>query len=315
MAMVVPLALVAASCDTLKARREASQAATLYKEGDIQAATARYTEAEKLDPGIATIHLNLGFGHLSLFQAAPKGPKAGEHAAAAVAEFRKYLEMKPDDPRGRNYLIQTFVDTKRYDDAVDFFKPEVEANPPSLEAIGVLGQIAAKVGRFDAALSWYQKRMDVAPKDPDGYTGMGVIVWDHLHNHAEVTGEQRRQFADRAITALKKAIEMHPGPPEPYTYVNLLYRERASSFLCPTVSPDAGAPPVAAPGAAPTDGGVDPAAECNAAKAADLAEADKYLRIALEKIKAAQGLPKPGEKAPEKPGDKPAPAAPAKGGH
>ena len=98
-----------------------------------------------------------------------------------MAEFRKYLEMKPDDPRGRNYLIQTFVDTKRYDDAVEFFKPEVEANPPSLEAIGVLGQIAAKVGRFDAALTWYQKRMDVAPREPEGFVGMGVIVWDHLH--------------------------------------------------------------------------------------------------------------------------------------
>ena len=32
------------------------------------------------------------------------------------------------------YLLQTFVDAKKYDEAVDFFKPQVERDNPDIEA-------------------------------------------------------------------------------------------------------------------------------------------------------------------------------------
>ena len=83
--------------------------------------------------------------------------------------------------------------------------------------------------------------------------------------------------------------------------MNLLHRERAAAFLCPTASPDGGVPL--------TDGGMAEAEQCVKARNADLAEADRYLRIALEKIKAstAAAPAKPG--APDTPGKPAAPAA------
>ena len=54
---------------------------------------------------------------------------------------------------------------------------------------------------------------------------LGVLIWDYLHNHTDVVADQRKQLADEGIADLKKAIDLAPNAPNPYTYTNLLYRE------------------------------------------------------------------------------------------
>ena len=286
-----------ASCDTLKARHAANEAASLYKDGNLPSAASKYEEARQLDPAIPTIHLNLGFTYLALYEAAPKGPDGARWGGRAVEEFEKYIALRPDDPRGRQYLIQTFVDSKRYDDAVAFFKPEVSATPPSLEAISLLGQIAAKVGRIDDALDWYQKRVDLAPKEAEGLEGLGVLIWDYLHNHPEITDEPRLKLADRGIASLRRATELKPGAAEAWSYWNLLLRERAAGHRC--LLPDGGIGLVALDGGALTSDGGVAQMSCEQLKAADLLEADRCMRVAADLFRARAGAAQAGGGKPE----------------
>ncbi|MCU1278193.1 MAG: hypothetical protein JWM53_1739 [bacterium] len=254
---LVFLAAGTTGCDTLKARKVASEAADLYHEGRVEDAIAKYEEAGKLDPGIATIQLNLGFANLAAYQNNPKG-KSGEDAAnKAVVAFEAFLKLKPNDERGRQYLVQTFVDTSRYDAAVDFYKPQIEKKDP--DVFNTLGIIASKTGKFAEAKDWYTKRIEADPKNPDAKVSLGVLIWDYLHNHAEVTGDQRKLLADEGIKYCKDAIELAPNAPNAYTYTNLLYRERAAADI--------------------TDDEKRP----------DLEQANAYFKKAMELLKAAQG--------------------------
>lgn len=216
-------------CDSLKARKVAGDAADLYHEGKIDEAIAKYHEAATIDPNIATIWLNLGFANQMVYQANPKTPMGDKAAADAVHSFEQFLRLKPEDERGRQYLIQTFVDTSQYDAAVKYFQPQVQKNDP--EAFNTLGLIASKTGNFQAARDWYQKRVDADPKNPDAKLSLGVLIWDFLHNHKEVAGDSRKQLADDGIKILAQAIEQAPNAPNAYTYTNLLYRERAEADL------------------------------------------------------------------------------------
>ena len=244
-------------CDTLKARMVASDAANLYHEGHIEEAIAKYEEAGKLDPSIATIQLNLGFANLAVYQGNPKG-KAGDDAAnRAVAAFESFLKLKPGDERGRQYLVQTFVDTSRYDSAVQFYQPQIDKHDPG--AFNTLGIIASKTGKFAEAKDWYAKRVEADPKNPDAKVSLCVLIWDYLHNHAEVVGDQRKQLADEGIKYCKDAIELAPKAPNAYTYTNLLYRERAAADV--------------------TDDEKRP----------DLEQANEYFKKAMQLLKAAQG--------------------------
>jgi tetratricopeptide (TPR) repeat protein len=217
-----------AGCDSLKARMEAQEAVDLYHRGLISDACAKFESAEQLDPYIPTIQLNLGFAELALYQANPKSDDGVKAAAKAITAFERYLSLRPDEERARSYLVQTFVDTGHYDEAVNYFKSTVEKNPPDGEALATLGTIASKTGRYEEAKKWYQKRIDTEPENADARLALAVLIWDYLHNHAEVTGADRIATADQALTHLNEAIKLKPKAPNPYTYANLVYRERAS---------------------------------------------------------------------------------------
>ncbi len=222
---VLILAACTTGCDTLKARMVASDAAKLYKDGKIDEAIAKYEEAAKYDPGIATIQLNLGFANLAVYQGNPKGAEGDRAANKAVEAFERYLKLKPGDERGTQYLVQTFVDTARYDAAVEYYQPQVQKNDP--EVFNTLGVIASKTGKFAEAKDWYSKRMAADAKNPDAPLALCVLIWDYLHNHTEVVADQRKQLADEGIQTCQKGIDLAPNAPNPYTYTNLLYRERS----------------------------------------------------------------------------------------
>jgi tetratricopeptide (TPR) repeat protein len=235
----------------------ASDAAKLYHEGKVEEAIAKYEEAGKLDPGIATIQLNLGFANLAAYQNDPRG-KAGDDAAnKAVAAFESYLKLKPTDERGRQYLVQTFVDTSRYDAAVAYYQPQIDKKDP--EAFNTLGVIASKTGKFAEAKDWDTKRVESDPSNPDAKVSLCVLIWDYLHNHAEVVGDQRKQLADEGIKHCKDAIEQSPKMTNAYTYTNLMYRERAAADI--------------------TDDEKRP----------DLEQANEYFKKAMQLLKEAQG--------------------------
>ncbi|HEY2746753.1 MAG TPA: tetratricopeptide repeat protein [Polyangia bacterium] len=219
------LAATTMGCDTLKARMVASDAAKLYKDGKVEEAIVKYEDSAKLDPQIATVQLNLGFANLALYQNNPKGKEGDDAANKAVSAFESYIKLKPNDDRGRQFLVQTFVDTSRYDAAVAYYQPAVEKRDP--EAFNMLGMIASKTGNFAAAKDWDTKRVEADPQNFDAKVSLGVLIWDYLHNHAEVVGDQRKALADEGIKYCKDAIAQSPKDTNAYTYTNLLYRERA----------------------------------------------------------------------------------------
>jgi tetratricopeptide (TPR) repeat protein len=222
--LVAPLAT---SCASLRARLIAQQGIELYRKQEYAAAAAKFAEAEKFDSRIPAIELNLGFANLSWYRAAPKSTEGEQAAQNAIGAFQRYLQLRPNDERAKVFLVQTFVDTGKYEDAVGFFKSAVERDPPDPDALNTLGIIAAKTGRFEESMGWYEKRIAAQPENADARYSLGVLLWDWLHNHPEETGEKRMQLSKLGIEHLAQAIRISPNNPNPYVYTNLLYREKA----------------------------------------------------------------------------------------
>lgn len=218
--------ILVGGCDSLHARMLAQQGVSLYRAGEIVKAADRFGAAAKLDPAIATIQLDLGFANLAVYQNAPGTGTAA--AELAIGAFEKFLALRPNEERAKVYLIQTFVDTGRYDDAVAFFKPAVEKTPPDTEALNTLGIIASKTGKYDEARSWYEKRIAADPTSPEARLALGVLLWDHLHSSPEIVGADRIALADVALGHLAESIKLAPKAPSAYMYTNLVYRERAA---------------------------------------------------------------------------------------
>jgi tetratricopeptide (TPR) repeat protein len=216
-----------AGCDPLRARFVARDGVDLYHKGAYAQAAAKFEEATRLDATMPTLQLNLGTAHLGVLRSEGTKSEAGREAAAeAIRAFERYLALKPKDERVKLSLVQTFVDTGRYDDAVTYFKPDVERTPPDPEAVHTLAVIAAKCGKFDEARRWYERHTEIAPRDADAFLALGVHLWEQLHAHPEMDVEPRKAMVESALRALERAIALKPAAPNAYTYANLVYRER-----------------------------------------------------------------------------------------
>jgi tetratricopeptide (TPR) repeat protein len=241
---VAGLALGQVSCDTLRARARAQKGVEKYRDGDIKGAADLFRQAADIDPTVPPIILNRGFTHLQLYQQNPRSKEGAEAAELAIKSFKQYMEMpdlKPEQrQRARDYLLQTFVDARRYDDAVQFFDKQVNRENPDLEALTILGNIAKSVGKNDDARKWLVRRVQANPKDTDGFVALAITNWDELcadsqcrtplegrKGHLSKSPEWRFQKANEGIDFLKKAIALSPQAPTPVIYANLLLRERS----------------------------------------------------------------------------------------
>lgn len=183
-----------------------------------------------MDPTLPVLLLNAGTSSLAHFRSVGgKSPEGQSAASKAISAYQRYLEKKPQDERVKAALVQTFVETGRYEDAVVFFRPAVERTPADVEALGTLATIASKCGKAEESQKWHQRRIAAAPNKPEAYLAFGIFLWQELHDHADWPHDKRKAKADLAIDALKKAIDLQPAAPNAYTYVNLVYRELAVS--------------------------------------------------------------------------------------
>jgi tetratricopeptide (TPR) repeat protein len=154
-------------------------------------------------------------------------PANQQVAKDTIDAFNRYLKRRPQDEKTRQIMIQTLIDSGRYDDALAFFKAKLEQNPKDLEAIKALGVISSKANRFEDGLAWYERRAQITPTDPEAFYAIGTLCWERLYQRSDKVAEERIKLADRGIAALKRAIELRPKYVEAVTFANLLYRERA----------------------------------------------------------------------------------------
>jgi tetratricopeptide (TPR) repeat protein len=222
------LALVfATGCQEIRARQHLKSGNDYYRKGEYQLAVEAFKKAEAIRPDIVQVHLHQAYANLSLFVPGDTSPPNQQVAKDAIDAFNRYLKLRPADEKTRQIMIQTLIDSGRYDDALNFFKAKLEQNPKDLEAIKALGVISSKAGRFDDGLGWYIRRAEVSPKDPEAFYAIGTLCWERLYQRSDKVAEERIRLADRGIAALKQAIELKPKYVEAITFVNLLYRERA----------------------------------------------------------------------------------------
>lgn len=267
----LPYLLTAATgCDVIEARGLARDGNEAYLAYDYRTAIKDYLAAAKLDPETPNLYLNLGYSYFSIFDPDSDKEDERKAASKAVAAFEKHLQRQPDDDAARVFLIKTlikaapydekmadralatflemleknpkdhearqylitlFIDCQRYEDAVAFFKKELDKKPDDVETMKILAIIADKSKRTQEAFDWYWKRA-TAIEDPAKravlFYEAGTYAWNLLHYQPDrMKGAAATKLADQGIEACKRAMALKDKYAEAMIYANLLYLKRA----------------------------------------------------------------------------------------
>ncbi|WP_162292614.1 tetratricopeptide repeat protein [Hartmannibacter diazotrophicus] len=96
----------------------------------------------------------------------------------AEADFKKALELSPDQPLVLNYLGYSWVDRgENYDQALDMIKKAVDAEPTDGYIVDSLGWVYYKLGRYQDAVTQLEQAVNLRPGDPTINDHLGDAYW------------------------------------------------------------------------------------------------------------------------------------------
>ncbi|MEX0348795.1 MAG: tetratricopeptide repeat protein [Paracoccaceae bacterium] len=143
----------------------------LRQEEKYEAAVSAYDRSLELtaddDPGLWFVLYARGISHERL-----------DHWDEAEADFRKALDLNPDQPQVLNYLGYSLVEKQiKLDEALEMIERAVAARPDSGYIVDSLGWVLFRLGRYDEAVGHMETAVELMPIDPVVNDHLGDVYW------------------------------------------------------------------------------------------------------------------------------------------
>lgn len=184
---------------------ELGRAETLERSGKPDAAIEVLTQLAKTHANLPVVHLTLGntlSAQKSYAEAVGAYDKAidliGEPRAEqwflffrraiayerlgdwppAEADFRRALELSPEEPSVLNYLGYSFVEMRiNFDEALDMIERAVDGRPDDGYITDSLGWVLYRLGRYEEAVPYMELAVALEPIDPVINDHLGDVLW------------------------------------------------------------------------------------------------------------------------------------------
>lgn len=211
--MVLPVS----GCNQLQARDQLNKGVEAYKSAHYEEAIEHFQKATELDP---------------------KLPMAKTYLATALAQNVVPGETTSDNLKTANQAIQIFQDV-------------LNEQPNDINSMKQIAGIYFSVKNLDQAEDWQKKVLAADPKDAEAAYTIGVIDWTKAHENTlkalqdaglnddgkgnvkapkkvmEPLAEQNKPLVDEALKYLNQALENRPNYDDAMAYLNLVYRRKA----------------------------------------------------------------------------------------
>lgn len=140
-------------------------------EKDFPKAVAAYDRAVTRIGKLEERHWNLLYARGIANERAKNWPRA-------EADFKKALELKPNEPYVLNYLAYTWVDRgENLDEAKKMLDEAVRQKPEDGAIVDSVGWAYYRLGQFEKALDYLEKAIELTPEDPAINDHLGDVYW------------------------------------------------------------------------------------------------------------------------------------------
>lgn len=214
--------LMTTGCDKLKSRDNLNKGVRAYKNANYSEAVNYFQRAVELDPTFPTSHLYLATAYMSQYIPGAESEENVQMAKNAEEGFRKVLELDPKNELATASIASLKYNQKKFDEAVEWNKKLIELNPQNKDAFYTLGVIAWT--KWLTPDREARAKMNMKAEDP------GPL------KDKKVRDELRAQYLpilDDGVKNMEKALEIDPEYDEAMAYMNLLIRYRADLMETP----------------------------------------------------------------------------------
>jgi tetratricopeptide (TPR) repeat protein len=221
--LVLPLA----GCGKIQARAELKKGNSYYTQEQYTKALDYYKKGLELDPDATFAWRSVGLSALALYRPGDTDPKNQQYAATAIDAFEKFLADNPNDSKIEDYLLATYVNAEKYNEALAFIDRRSKERPDEAVKLGQAKvNILTKADRLDEAF----KQVDLLQGDDKAKTlySIGVTAWDKVyHDPGKLDADGKGKLVTLGLDALSKALAIQPDYVDAMVYTGLLYREKS----------------------------------------------------------------------------------------
>lgn len=221
------LVLPAVGCGKVQARAELKKGNSYYQQEQYARALDYFKRGMELDPDATFAWRSVGLSALALYRPGDNDPKNVQYAETAVDAFEKYLADYPDDTKVEDYLLSTYVNARKFDEALAFIDQRMAEKPEEAAKLtGYKIRILTQAGRLNQA---FQLAGQVPPEERAvALYSIAVSVWDKsFHDPGTMDYESKNQLVDMGVDAIKKSYELKKDSFDTKVYYGLLLREKA----------------------------------------------------------------------------------------
>ncbi len=148
--------------------------------------------------------------------------------AQAEPVLIKMIQMDPTEPSNYAVLAKIYEDAGLYDDAEKVLLMSKEAKPKDSSVYMQLAGFYNRQGRFDKTIEALNQRADIEPNNPEAFQTIAGYYWDETRGDSALTDQQKRDYINKGLDAVNKALSIKPDYVEAITFKGLLLRLEAN---------------------------------------------------------------------------------------
>jgi len=206
----------ATGCTRLQARDNLNKGVQAFKSAKFAEAAEFFQKATDLDPDFPTARLYLATAYMSQYIPGAQSEENMAMAKKAHDEFLKVLEKSPNDAVALASIASLFYHQKKFDEAEEWYRKVIAADPNNKESYYTLGVIAW--GRTFPKRMEARAQLSMKPEDPGPIKDKKV---------REEVAAANLPVVEEGMKNLEAALKIDPEYDDAMAYMNLLHRERA----------------------------------------------------------------------------------------
>jgi tetratricopeptide (TPR) repeat protein len=156
------------------------------------------------------------------------GPDKLNDPVKAEPVIQRLIRLDPSEPANYFALAKLYEDAGAYDDAEKMLLYAKQAKPSDPAVYVMLAGYYSRQGRLDKTIEMLEERAQKEPNNPEAFYAIATYYWDAAYHGVGVQDKDKKQYVEKGIDAIDRAIQVRPEYMEALVYKNLLLRLQAN---------------------------------------------------------------------------------------
>ena len=156
------------------------------------------------------------------------GPDKMNDPVEAEAIVQKMIQLDPGDTTSYFVLAQIYEDAGELDQAEAILLKAKDAKPKEPGVYQRLAGYYQRQGEFEKLIEAVAQRAALEPNNPEAHQAIASYYWDEGYRNTRLTEVQKRDYAQKGLESVEKALALNPDYVDAVAYKGLLLRNQAA---------------------------------------------------------------------------------------